>query len=550
MGRSTTRKTKGTEEDKPEIKCESCGRWVFLDETQFEDVPSAANGEPFTCTICVRFTALEARLETINVIREDCTMRLNQGATEWRLEVANMTARFDALTAEWKGEREAMERELQTERKMREALQEEVAILRSTIQGWTPPVVRAAEQTKGFLSSTTEPDAVESRYDDDSHSGDQRSVSDTGTLLSEGLSADGSQNGEAADKSATQTVVLPGGTTEVSEWHQQNGRRKRSTTKSQKRADTPAEQISMAWDRGSAPATSAKNEGGTQRMLECANPVSTKVSAAIPESSNSAQHPQKNPVRQGGQENCEGRAGHSHTVIVAGDVNAFRLKPTVRKITEHDGRVGFYTTRRATFGEAAKALQQEMHVQQNQQSLVVLHAGLVELQDGADPEEEVRDIRTQLQCWLKDYPGHYYLVYGLPEASQSDRMIREKCQRWNDLMHGVCQALGPRVEFVPVTGFLARHGQVGGTYSAAVARVIGAHLGGRARAFLGMSPRSSYYGSQQVTERAEAGTVVTQHHTTKQKGKRGRHTKMGNTSTDLRMFHALGQILVQLGQRH
>lgn len=104
MGRSTTRE----KEDKPEIKCESCGRWVFLDETQFEDLPSAANDEPFTCTICIRFTALKARLETINVIREDCTMRLNQGAVEWRLEVANMTARFDEVTAKWERERERL----------------------------------------------------------------------------------------------------------------------------------------------------------------------------------------------------------------------------------------------------------------------------------------------------------------------------------------------------------------------------------------------------------------------------------------------------------
>lgn len=343
-------------------------------------------------------------------------------------------------------------------------------------------------------------------------------------------------------------MVLPGEATDVSKWQQLN-RRKGSTTKIQKRVDTPGEQISLAWDRGSAPATSAKNEGGTQRMLECTSSVLTKASFEVPEGSSSAQHSQNNLARPGGQENCEGWAGHSCTVTVAGDVNAFRLMPTVCKVTKLDSRVGFYTTRRATFREAAKAVQQEMQVQQNQQSLVVLHAGLMELQDGADPEEEVRDIGTQLQQWVKDYSGHYYLVYGKPEASQSDRMIREKCQRWNDLMHGVCQVLGPQVEFVTMTGFLARHGQVDSTYSAAVARVIGGHLGRKARAFLVMSPRGSYHGSQQVTEQAEAGMVATRH-ITKQKGKRGGHTKMGNTGTDLRMFHALGKILLQLGQRH
>lgn len=98
-----------------------------------------------------------------------------------------------------------MERELQTERKMREALQEEVEALRSMIQGGTPTFDRAAgaaELTGGILGNTTKPGTFESRCNDDSHSGDQRGASDTGALLSEGLSADGSRKGEAADKSA------------------------------------------------------------------------------------------------------------------------------------------------------------------------------------------------------------------------------------------------------------------------------------------------------------------------------------------------------------
>lgn len=75
----------GNNEDRPDIKCDTCGRWVFLDETPFADVAAAADGGPFTCRLCDKLADLNTRLSMLANNR-DAALHDKVEALEVRLE--------------------------------------------------------------------------------------------------------------------------------------------------------------------------------------------------------------------------------------------------------------------------------------------------------------------------------------------------------------------------------------------------------------------------------------------------------------------------------
>lgn len=50
-------------EEGPNINCDSCRRWVYLDETPFDDLKAATDADAFTCKLCKRLESLEIRLK-------------------------------------------------------------------------------------------------------------------------------------------------------------------------------------------------------------------------------------------------------------------------------------------------------------------------------------------------------------------------------------------------------------------------------------------------------------------------------------------------------
>ncbi|KAH9373484.1 hypothetical protein HPB48_009529 [Haemaphysalis longicornis] len=128
------------DERNPNVRCDSCGRWVFLDETPFEDLTSAAKGDPFVCAICLRLAALDAR---VDAGRGDFARHEAGGVEEWQLVIANLTKHLDIETATWEKERKTLEPEIQAERRERQALQAEVARLRCVVEGQTTDRDRA-----------------------------------------------------------------------------------------------------------------------------------------------------------------------------------------------------------------------------------------------------------------------------------------------------------------------------------------------------------------------------------------------------------------------
>lgn len=78
------------EADVPDVRCDTCGRWVFLDETPFDTREGAASGGAFVCSICTRLLPMESRMQ-----RQDCLVEELQGkVTALEALVQKLTAKL------------------------------------------------------------------------------------------------------------------------------------------------------------------------------------------------------------------------------------------------------------------------------------------------------------------------------------------------------------------------------------------------------------------------------------------------------------------------
>lgn len=61
MGRKTA--AGAADDEQPTVKCDTCGRWAYLEETPFADLGEAGtDNAPFQCRGCQRVEALQAQI--------------------------------------------------------------------------------------------------------------------------------------------------------------------------------------------------------------------------------------------------------------------------------------------------------------------------------------------------------------------------------------------------------------------------------------------------------------------------------------------------------
>lgn len=89
-GKGTRKGASNWAADSPDVRCDTCGRWVFLDETPFETQEGAASGGPFVCSICCRLSPMEMRMQ-----QQDCLIEaLHSKLTTLETLVLELTARL------------------------------------------------------------------------------------------------------------------------------------------------------------------------------------------------------------------------------------------------------------------------------------------------------------------------------------------------------------------------------------------------------------------------------------------------------------------------
>ncbi|KAL3187651.1 hypothetical protein MRX96_024690 [Rhipicephalus microplus] len=132
-----------------------------------------------------------------------------------------------------------------------------------------------------------------------------------------------------------------------------------------------------------------------------------------------------------------------------------------------------------------EAIETATDVWDSTEAIVILHAGLSDIQDDTSPHDSAEKFNSQITSWKARAKGHLFMAYGVPEVGPKDNTMRIKCELWNQNLRQICSDIGTRVEFISVTKAL-QDKMNGTSYSEYVTEQLGQRLGRRLCAFLGL----------------------------------------------------------------
>ncbi|KAH9373842.1 hypothetical protein HPB48_009278 [Haemaphysalis longicornis] len=444
------------DERNPNVRCDSCGRWVFLDETPFEDLASAAKGDPFVCAICLRLAALDARVDTE---RDDFARHEARGVEEWQLAIANLTKRLDIETATCEKERKTLEHEIMVERREREALQAEVARLRCVVEGHTMDRDQAPGIAKhGGVAAVNTTDAGGAAGEPVSPGSGALHLSTTG---------DG-------DGRSTQLLAVSEGRQEVGAGHAEH---------------RPMQLRDEAKGRESSKKRKARRQ---------------KQPAETEEAPELKPQEQSEPTRK---KSSPQQVKRGRWAFVFGDESARRLKPHVLRTTRWNDHVQFRIQQDATIHEVAELVDGATDLWSVSEAMVVIQAGLRDIgRTDMDLNTLVQAFHSKLIEWMRRGPQYHFVVQALPEQSGPDESISSRCEQWNSLMRAACKELRGQVEFI-TTSRATESGTQDTGYSTSKAEVLGQRLGRRLCVFLGLRPSRRFRHDQRPARHLEVSIV-------------------------------------------
>ncbi|KAH8035133.1 hypothetical protein HPB51_004374 [Rhipicephalus microplus] len=131
--------------------------------------------------------------------------------------------------------------------------------------------------------------------------------------------------------------------------------------------------------------------------------------------------------------------------FVYGDGNARRLKRAVLQASAWHRGVHCRTKKDAMLVETMEAIGTATDVWDSTEAIVVLHAGLSDIQDDTSPHDSTEKIKSQITSWKAKAKGHFFVVYGVLEVGLKDDTIRIKCELWNQNLRQICSDIGKRV---------------------------------------------------------------------------------------------------------
>lgn len=92
-----------------------------------------------------------------------------------------------------------------------------------------------------------------------------------------------------------------------------------------------------------------------------------------------------------------------------------------------------------------EAIETATDVWDSTEAIVVLHAGLSDIQDDTSPHDSTEKFRSQITSWKARAKGHFFVVYGVPEVGPKDDTMRIKCELWNQNLRKICSDIATRV---------------------------------------------------------------------------------------------------------
>ncbi|KAH8039638.1 hypothetical protein HPB51_008231 [Rhipicephalus microplus] len=351
----------------------SCERWLERSDTPFETTQEAEADSSFLCRIC----------ERMRVMREQSQLQYKQESERWQLALDSLAARLEAHIVNSKNEREVLLDKLAEERRLGGALLFVGALQRAldiidadkTSSHENTSATRRVEVTKSAENVSDVRNAVKAaavdaggeivqsqnkpNSDQELLGGDDRN-SVKAAAVDAGRVIDQSQNKPNSDQE-----LVGGSPAEAVGWQVKRSKRAQKRLHKEKAEDSQA----------SIPSSRKKTANG----------------------------PPERPAGLPG-------------AFVYGDGNARRLKRAVLQASSWHRGVHCRTKKDATLVQTMEAIETVTDVWDSTEAIVVLHAGLSDIQDDTSPHDSTEKIKSQITSWKARAKGHFFVVYGVPEV--------------------------------------------------------------------------------------------------------------------------------------
>lgn len=184
------------------------------------------------------------------------------------------------------------------------------------------------------------------------------------------------------------------------------------------------------------------------------------------------------------REKTDNTGARTKIAFLLGDANAEKLKPVLEEEVK-DARMKTWFKSRATLGQTLEQARDLKELDERKRALVVIHAGMEDVMSGQEVTSTIETTRIQLKELLEKSQWHCYAICAVPMIQTRGQETLQRATELNDSLRRLCREMGPRVDFVPVTGMWNRPGWLQGTqYSKEAAEHVMTRMSARFRAFL------------------------------------------------------------------
>ncbi|KAM7309806.1 scoloptoxin SSD14-like [Ixodes scapularis] len=184
------------------------------------------------------------------------------------------------------------------------------------------------------------------------------------------------------------------------------------------------------------------------------------------------------------REKTDNTGARTKIAFLLGDANAEKLKPVLEEEVK-DARMKTWFKSRATLGQTLEQARDLKELDEKKRALVVIHAGMEDVMSGQEVTSTIETTRIQLKELLEKSQWHCYAICAVPMVQTRGQETLQRATELNDSLRRLCREMGPRVDFVPVTGMWNRPGWLQGTqYSKKAAEHVMTRMSARFRAFL------------------------------------------------------------------
>lgn len=485
----------------PLVQCDQCGRWAFLEETEFENVEAANAAARFDCKGCLEISALRRRIQTTEAKVEallTLVQRLGEqreGAPPWGHsdEVADGTAVNGAAAVHGSQGHIA---DLHTgpavpkqpesgrvETPLRERESEENRVLARTAGGDTQLL---DSDDPSVLLRSPKGEVDEAEQSRESATAPHNRWHGKGPLLHEGV--------DVPDQTEGSQELFRELAAEDREAGMAGGGAENVLPATADKPSVPEPNTAQPAVVGTTPPLSNRQlDGATKKANDGKRLGATKA--------------QRGRLDKGHAESisCEDTA---REVLIVGDTNASRLTRALQRQLGADRRkcIQWCQVRRVRADDIKGLFSRDQEDTSRRARLVVLHTGLTDVLDGAQPDDIVEGIRESL---VPHSPQ--LIICSVPEVSMWGREPHARAVQLNSLLRQLCSS--QKVTFLDLSACTEGEGRIardGFHFLAETARMVAGLVAQFVTPFLGVPKGKSQGGDRQIKapERRRTSTRI------------------------------------------